>query len=402
MNTNNNNRTPRRYPDASADNGQSRMPQQTASNQNNTAMPQRRGTAQPSQYPTRMQSTGVTQPAAMQQRSAQQSANVPSQVQYRTQTGAGVPQQQTMHYAPNATYSTQGRTAAPNTAHTAQTAPQYTANASHTPSVPQTAQAVRSSQTLHTTRQPLQTAQTQRTAQSAHTSAQPSSSYQRPQSSNSVSRTQQAQPQTQTQRTSQVQPQAQAQRTSQAQAQTQRTSQAQNYSRPQAQSPSASHTQVHQSAHTTRTYSRPRKVTDTPAHTQLTASQRKKPAKGQSADRAVYREKDNTFASVIKAMMYIVFVIVISGFLSYYIIAIGNDIFAFVKSDDIVVIQLDDHATTADVANTLYEKGVIGFPKIFELYVNFRSSLRTSVEDGYMSGVSRLHRRSHMTTSSIR
>lgn len=104
-------------------------------------------------------------------------------------------------------------------------------------------------------------------------------------------------------------------------------------------------------------------------------------------EKAVAKEKDNTFASVIKAMMYIVFVIVASGFLSYYIIAIGNDIYAFVKSDEAVVIQLEDYDTTADVAQTLYEKNVISFPKVFELYVAFRSSLTLATENGYMTGV---------------
>jgi len=148
-----------------------------------------------------------------------------------------------------------------------------------------------------------------------------------------------------------------------------------------------------QQGHNTRTYSRSqiKKNSSIPTHTQsgqkLTASQRHKVAQGKTPEQAVSREKDNTFASVIKAMLYIVFIIVTSGVLSYYIIAIGNDVFAFVKNDDVVVVSLDEGATTDDVARILHEKNVIKFPTVFKLYISFRGSLSSLVEGGYMNGV---------------
>ena len=163
------------------------------------------------------------------------------------------------------------------------------------------------------------------------------------------------------------------------------------YSRPHTSAQERPHQAQSRDGHTTRTYSRSQMKNNPPTHTpsgqKLTASQRHKIAQGKTVEQAVSREKDNTFASVIKAMLYIVFIIVTSGFLSYYIIAIGNDVFAFVKSDDVVVVSLEEGATTDDVAQLLYEKDVIKFPTVFKLYIGFRGSLSSLVEGGFMTGV---------------
>jgi len=139
---------------------------------------------------------------------------------------------------------------------------------------------------------------------------------------------------------------------------------------------------------TTRTYTRKSVRNDTPSNTTggKKPTNNNKPSKGRTTEKSASKERDNTLSSVIKAMMYIVFVIVASGFLSYYIIAIGNDVFAFVKSDEVVLITLDDYATTSDVAQQLYDNEVISFPKIFELYVKFRGSLTQATSGGYLTG----------------
>ena len=80
-------------------------------------------------------------------------------------------------------------------------------------------------------------------------------------------------------------------------------------------------------------------------------------------------------------MIYIVFVLVVSGFLSYYIIVIANDVFAFVKEDDAITISLDEYATTKDLSLALHDKGVIQYPYIFQLYAKFRHH-----DDDYLSG----------------
>ncbi|MBR2621849.1 MAG: endolytic transglycosylase MltG, partial [Clostridia bacterium] len=75
-----------------------------------------------------------------------------------------------------------------------------------------------------------------------------------------------------------------------------------------------------------------------------------------------------TLLSVVKAITYIVFVIVIAGFLSYYTIRIANDMFAFVKSDEHVTITIPENATIYDVSEALAEAGVIEYPDVFVLY----------------------------------
>lgn len=75
-----------------------------------------------------------------------------------------------------------------------------------------------------------------------------------------------------------------------------------------------------------------------------------------------------TLLSVVKAITYIILVIVIAGFLSYYFIRITNDMFAFVKSDEQVEVVIPEYATIHDVSEILADAGVITYPDIFELY----------------------------------
>lgn len=88
-----------------------------------------------------------------------------------------------------------------------------------------------------------------------------------------------------------------------------------------------------------------------------------------------------TLLSVVKAVSYIVLVIVIAGFLSYYTIRIANDMFAFVKSDEQVDVVIPEYATIDDVSEILAEHGIITYPDIFKLYA------RLNKDDGiFMAG----------------
>ena len=79
-------------------------------------------------------------------------------------------------------------------------------------------------------------------------------------------------------------------------------------------------------------------------------------------------EGGNTVVSVVKAVVYIVFVLVISVFLALAIINIGNDVFSFVKSDEIVEIEIPEFATLDEVADVLFRNDIIKYPAIFKLY----------------------------------
>lgn len=79
-------------------------------------------------------------------------------------------------------------------------------------------------------------------------------------------------------------------------------------------------------------------------------------------------EGGNTIISIIKAITYIVAVIVVSVFLSMFIILVGNDVFAFVKDDTLVEVTIPEYATVHDIAEILHENEVIEYPSIFRLY----------------------------------
>ncbi len=85
--------------------------------------------------------------------------------------------------------------------------------------------------------------------------------------------------------------------------------------------------------------------------------------------------------SMVKAVIYLVFVAVVAVVLSIFIINVGNDVFAFVKSDETVEITIPENATTEDVAEILYQNGIIKYKGIFTLYGNIKD-----IEENYVAG----------------
>jgi len=79
------------------------------------------------------------------------------------------------------------------------------------------------------------------------------------------------------------------------------------------------------------------------------------------------------FEMLLKGVLYLVFVIAISIIFAYYIITIGNDIFAFKKSGEEVKITIEDTDRAKDIANKLHDAGVIDYPGIFTLYNSFKN-----------------------------
>ncbi len=83
-------------------------------------------------------------------------------------------------------------------------------------------------------------------------------------------------------------------------------------------------------------------------------------------------DRGNTIISVVKAIVYIIFVIVVSLFLSLFVIIVGNDVFAFVKSDEVVEVTIPEDADIEMIADVLYQNDIIKFPKIFTLYAKIQ------------------------------
>ena len=89
----------------------------------------------------------------------------------------------------------------------------------------------------------------------------------------------------------------------------------------------------------------------------------------------VYESSDeggNTVLSVIKAIVYIIFVLVSAVALSVFGISVANDIFAFVKSDEAIQVTIPQNATLDEVAEELAAEGVIRYPRIFKLYAIYK------------------------------
>ncbi len=94
--------------------------------------------------------------------------------------------------------------------------------------------------------------------------------------------------------------------------------------------------------------------------------------------------RGSALSSLLKAIVYIVFVLTVSAFLSFFIISIGNDIFAFVKPNIETTVTVPEFATIDNIADILSEKGVIKYPFIFKLYAVLRNDNGAFVEGEYV------------------
>ena len=81
--------------------------------------------------------------------------------------------------------------------------------------------------------------------------------------------------------------------------------------------------------------------------------------------------------SLIKAILYIVIVVAVSGLLSYYIIVFANDMYAFVKSSEEVEISIPEYATVEEIADLLGDAGVVKYPDLLVLYAKLKKIDKT-------------------------
>lgn len=84
----------------------------------------------------------------------------------------------------------------------------------------------------------------------------------------------------------------------------------------------------------------------------------------------------------VKAVIYIVSVLIISGCLSLFAIFVGNDVFAFVKDSKEVTVNVPAGADLDDIAKILGDNDIVKYPAMFKLYINFRNKNA----DEYLSG----------------
>lgn len=79
------------------------------------------------------------------------------------------------------------------------------------------------------------------------------------------------------------------------------------------------------------------------------------------------------FSSIFKSVMYIIFVLAAAAYMSYFIINVANDVFAFVKSERQVEFEINELMTADDVAESLVDKGIINYKGIFKLYAKYKN-----------------------------
>ena len=72
-----------------------------------------------------------------------------------------------------------------------------------------------------------------------------------------------------------------------------------------------------------------------------------------------------------KALIYVAVVVIVAAYLSYFVIEIGNDVFALVTGNEDVLVTIPEEATEDEVASMLLEKGLIDYEWPFKLYMKY-------------------------------
>ncbi len=117
----------------------------------------------------------------------------------------------------------------------------------------------------------------------------------------------------------------------------------------------------------------PPKASDAPEAENPTQSTASVPAEeGAKKKTTLSKAGAEMMSSAVKALIYIAAVFVVAIFLSIIIIRVGNDVFALVKSDEVIDITIPEEAKLSDVANILHENSIISFPGLFTMYGNMK------------------------------
>lgn len=93
---------------------------------------------------------------------------------------------------------------------------------------------------------------------------------------------------------------------------------------------------------------------------------------GNKNRRKANKKENSVWSSVIKALIYMLAVFLVAGAIGYHIITIGNDIFAFVKSTDVVEVTIPEGVTLNDVARIFDENDIVKYPGVFKLYAKYK------------------------------
>lgn len=98
------------------------------------------------------------------------------------------------------------------------------------------------------------------------------------------------------------------------------------------------------------------------------------------------QKKKRHMPSALKVIIYLVCVITVSIVLSVTAIKVGNDVFAFVKEDKEITVNIKENADLGDVAKELSDKGVIKYPSIYKIYSHFRMDKKSYYTGTFIAG----------------
>ena len=114
--------------------------------------------------------------------------------------------------------------------------------------------------------------------------------------------------------------------------------------------------------------------------------EKKKPAKkedNKNSKAGAAEEGASMMMAIVKAIAYMVVVLVVAVFISIFVIRVGNDVFAFVKSDEAVDVTIPEDADIGDVADVLADNGIINYPGIFKMYASLKKDKGPFVAGDY-------------------
>lgn len=98
------------------------------------------------------------------------------------------------------------------------------------------------------------------------------------------------------------------------------------------------------------------------------------------------KKKKRHMPSALKVIIYLFFVIGVSILISVTAIKVGNDVFAFVKEDKEITVNIKKNAKLSDVARELEDKGVIKYPGIYRIYSRFRMDGKSYYTGNFIAG----------------
>ena len=83
-------------------------------------------------------------------------------------------------------------------------------------------------------------------------------------------------------------------------------------------------------------------------------------------------ESQSTVMAIIKAVVYVAFIVSMAIMIAYFGLSCANDVFAFVKDDEVIEVTIPENATSSELSEILGDAGAIEHPWLFRLYASLK------------------------------